>query len=84
MVFPEVCRVPWPRASRHRLAEPLRELSVLFNDVLLGTSDSDAVSLHIIYYTFRAVSKRTCPKLCNESNSKMLLASVLGPKHQRI
>lgn len=38
-------------------AQRLRDLSILFNDVLLGTSGSDAVSLHIIYYTFGAVSQ---------------------------
>lgn len=50
-----ICQTPGPQATQHGLAEQLRELSVLVNDVLLGTSDSDAVCLHIIYYTFRAL-----------------------------
>lgn len=61
-----------------RLPEQLRELSILFNDVLLGTSDSDAVSLHIIYYTLRAVSEHTRPELCSGRKSEILFASVLG------
>lgn len=50
-----ICQMPRPQATQHRLAEQLRELRVLVNDVLLGSSDSDAVCLHIIYYTFRAL-----------------------------
>lgn len=74
-VLPSLCWVPQPQATQRRRAEQLRELSILFNDVLLGTSGWDADSLHTIYYTFRAVSSRIYPELSHWSNSEILLAS---------
>lgn len=69
-----ICQMPRPQATQHRLAEQLRELSVLVNDVLLGSSDSDAVCLHIIYYTFRAL--RPLVRCCAmRAHAEIMLAS---------
>lgn len=82
--FPSLGCVPQPQATRHRPAEQLGELSMLFNDVLLETSCCDAAPLRIIYYAFRAVSWHTSPDLSHENNSEILLASVpQGPSESQ-